>query len=245
MGQERIDLGRGARATATEIAAYEKMAPVTRGYNGVQMSDDKNVGADSLTQEAARANEELVAAIVGGDREAEHTFAVRYLRPVRAMLLARTRNADVAADLVQDVMIEAICGLRRGQLREPAKLAGFVIAIARNMVNGHFRGQMRRPEQLELPDNLPDLQSSAERLEGQEREALALMAISSLESVDKSILQMTLIDGLKPGAIAQRLRLDPNVVRQRKLRATRRVIDFVRRRSQNDSADYLIPGQRT
>jgi len=44
--------------------------------------------------------------------------------------------------------------------------------------------------------------------------------------------------------IAERLRLNPEVVRQRKLRATRRVIEFVRRQSQTDSAVHLVAGQR-
>ena len=207
------------------------------------------VGNDSLTQEAAREaareKEQLVAAIVGGDREAERAFAQRYLGPVRAMLLARSRNPDLAGDLVQDVMIEAICALRRGQLRDPQKLSSFVIAIARNVLNSHFRGEIRRPASLELPDNLPDLTSNIGQVEEQERETLALRAIASLEPLDKSILQMTLIDGLKPGVIAERLRLNPEVVRQRKLRATRRVIEFVRRQSQTDSAVHLVTGRRT
>ncbi len=203
------------------------------------------VGNDSLTPDAAREKEQLVAAIVGGDHEAERAFAQHYLRPVKAMLLARTRNPDLAGDLLQDVMIEAICALRRGQLREPSKLSSFVIAIARNVLNSHFRGEVRRPASLELPDNLPDLSTNANQVEDREREALALRAIASLEPLDKSILQMTLIDGLKPGVIAERLRLNPDVVRQRKLRATRRVIDFVHRQSQRDSTVHLITGQRS
>jgi RNA polymerase sigma factor (sigma-70 family) len=209
------------------------------------MSDEPKVGKDSLTQEAAREKEQLVAAIAGGDREAERAFAQRYLGPVRAMLLARSRNPDLTADLLQDVMIEAICALRRGQLRDPQKLSSFVIAIARNVLNSHFRGDVRRPESLELPDNLPDLASNNSRVEDEERETLALRAIESLEPLDKSILQMTLVDGLKPGVIAERLRLNPELVRQRKLRATKRVIEFVSRQSQTDSAVHLITGRRT
>ena len=55
---------------------------------------------------------------------------------------------------------------------------------------------------------------------------------------------MTLVDGLKPGVIAERLRLNPDVVRQRKLRATRRVIDFVRSPSQTASNVHSIAGQK-
>jgi len=199
----------------------------------------------STTQLSEIDNERLVRAIIDGDRDAERAFAVRCLRPVRAMLLARSRNADVAADLVQDTMIEALCALRRGQLREPSKLSGFVLSVARNVLNNYFRSGIRQPESLELPDNLPDLSDATNRMEDEQREALAIEAIASLDQIDKSILQMTLVDGLKPGVIAQRLRLNPALVRQRKLRATRRVIDFVQRKSQNDSFRHIITGQRS
>ena len=209
------------------------------------MSSDLTIGAGSSSQEAALENERLVGSILAGDQEAERAFALRYMRPIKAMLLARSRNPDLAGDLLQDVMIEALCALRRGQLREPAKLSQFVSAVARNVLNSHFRGEVRRPESLELPDNLPDLSFDAEKAEEQERETLALKAISSLDSLDKTILQMTLVDGLKPGVIAQRLQLNPDVVRQRKLRATRRVIDFVRHQSQNDLSDHIVVGKVT
>jgi len=129
-------------------------------------------------------------------------------------------------------------------LREPAKLSSFVIAIARNLLNSHFRGEVRRPESLELPDNLPDLSPASDLAEEQERESLALNAIASLDPLDRLILQMTLVDGLKPGVIAERLRLNPDVVRQRKLRATRRVIDLVRAESQTGSNIHLVTGPR-
>ena len=209
------------------------------------MSGDHSDGPASTTQLSDMDNERLVQSIMDGDRDAERAFATRYLRPVRAMLTARSRNADVAADLVQDTMIEALCALRRGQLREPAKLTGFVLSVARNVLNNHFRSGTRQPESLDLPDNLPDLSSATDRVEDEEREALAMEAIGSLDQLDKTILQMTLVDGLKPGIIAERLRLNPDLVRQRKLRATRRVIDFVQRKSQNLSFSHIITGQRT
>jgi RNA polymerase sigma factor (sigma-70 family) len=209
------------------------------------MNVDHSDQTASLTHDAAHDNERLVKAIGDGDHEAEREFAARYLRPVKAMLLARSRDPELAADLVQDVMIEAICALRRGQLREPLKLSSFVIAIARNRLNNHYRASIRRPESLEFPDDLPDLSSNSDKLENQEREDLAMNAISGLEPLDKTILQMTLVDGLKPGIIAQRLGLNPDLVRQRKLRATRRVIDFVRRRSQTDLVDHIVVGKVT
>jgi len=208
---------------------------------GIDDFEESN-GRDASARESAQENERLVQAIAEGDREAEHAFAVRYMRPVRAMLLARSRNPELAADLRQDVLIEAICALRRGQLREPAKLTPFVIAIARNVLNSHFRSAGRQPESVELPGDLPDLSSASETKEEQDREAQAMKAISSLDPMDRTILQMTLVDGLKPGVIAKRLGLNPDVVRQRKLRGIRRVTDLLRHQSQTGQSGHINLG---
>ena len=197
-----------------------------------------------LAEEAAAENTRLVLAIGNGDQGAEREFALRFLPRLRAMLLARTRNATVAADLVQDAMIEALCALRRGQLREPGKLTAFVLAIARNVLNSHFRTASRQPESLEFPDNLPDLSSIDERMQSEQRESLAARAIESLDPTDKAILQMTLVHGLKPGVIAERLRLNPDVVRQRKLRATRRVMEFGAKASQHALSNHSVAGKK-
>jgi len=208
------------------------------------MGDDSN-GEDWMLPDGTDGDQARMAAAVSqGDRDAERAFVERYLPRLRALLLARTRNADLASDLLQDVMIEAICALRRGQLREPSKLTAFVMGIARNLLNSHFRAATRQPDSLDLPDDLPDLSSAASKLEDEERESAAMHAIANLETIDRTILQMTLVDGLKPGVIAQKLMLKPEVVRQRKLRATRKIIDFVRGRSQTSAAIHLVTRQK-
>jgi len=221
------------------------MSLLTLSQSDEQMSVEKSGNSGSLTQEAAHDDERLVRAIQDGDPEAEREFAARYLRPVRSMLLARSRDPDLTADLRQDVMMKAIVALRRGQLREPGKLSAFVIAITRNVLNNHYRGAGRRPESLELPENLPDLSIAADHMGEQERESLAMCAIASLDPLDKEILQMTLVEGLKPGVIAERLQLASDMVRQRKLRATRRVTDFIRNKSQMGSSGHIIVGKVT
>jgi RNA polymerase sigma factor (sigma-70 family) len=186
----------------------------------------------------------LVQAIAAGNPDAERDFALRYLPPVRAMFLARLRDPDIAADLKQDVMIEAICALRRGQIQAPEKLTQFVFGIARNCLNNYFRSNSR-VALVELPDDLPDLNAATGQREELDQAHRALRAIESLDSTDSAILRMTLVDGLKPGVIATQLSLKPDVVRQRKLRATRRVIDFVRRESRKGSTDHIQPGRRS
>ncbi|MGD0731332.1 MAG: sigma-70 family RNA polymerase sigma factor [Terracidiphilus sp.] len=187
-----------------------------------------------LAGPAASEEARLALAMGRGDPEAEREFAVRYLPRIRAMMRARLRNSDVAADLVQDVMMESICALRRGRLREPAKLTAFVLAIARNVLYSHFSEAKRLPESLEFPDDLPDLRLASEDVEVEQRRVLAMHAIAQLDPSDKIILRLTLVEGLKPGTIAKQLGLSSDVVRQRKVRATRRVAEFVADRSQNE-----------
>jgi RNA polymerase sigma factor (sigma-70 family) len=206
---------------------------------GEERSDEPRDQADSAIEEGAR----LVTLIAAGDRDAECRFVERYQPRIRAMVMARTRSADAAADLTQDVLMEALCALRRGQLREAAKLSPFVLGIARNLLKGYFRGQARQPEPLDFPDQLPDLRRPPIELE-ERREDAAMRAIASLELLDRTILHLTLLEGMKPGAIAERLQLSSDVVRQRKLRATRRVIDLVKGEpSQKAASIHLVTGR--
>jgi RNA polymerase sigma-70 factor (ECF subfamily) len=205
-------------------------------------SEPSDADLSSTLPQPFQDNAGLVQAIAAGDRQAEQVFVHRYLPPVRAMLLARSRNPDLTQDLRQDVMIEAICALRAGRLNDPEKLTHFVIAIARNLLNNHFRSQ-RRTEAIEAPEDIPDLYSSTQAVEEEERSQRALHAISSLDRLDRDILLLTLVEGLKPGAIADRLGLSSDVVRQRKQRATRRVIDLVRPPSQNQPSRHFIVGR--
>jgi RNA polymerase sigma-70 factor (ECF subfamily) len=180
----------------------------------------------------------LVDAIAAGDSAAEEAFVARFLPLVRAMLITRARNPDIAQDLLQDVMLGAICALRKGQLRDPARLSWFVRGIARNHLNEHFRGKARQTASIEFPDRIPDLSTQRDDAEMNRRETLALAGIERLDPTDKAILQLTLVDGMKPGKIAELLKLSSDVVRQRKLRATRRLIQFVENQSQKLLASY-------
>jgi RNA polymerase sigma factor (sigma-70 family) len=192
-------------------------------------------------QEAA-----LVAAIAAGSPESESVFVARYLPKVRTLLIIRSRNPELARDLQQDVMIEALCALRKGQLREAERLPAFVAGIARNVLNSHFRGQSKIPVHEELPPEVVDKyeENPLDSQEAEQRRQLANQAIASLNEVDRSILQMTLVDNLKPGIIADRLTLSPEMVRQRKLRATRRVVELVRQLSQSERVDHRDTGGR-
>lgn len=173
-----------------------------------------------------RSHSDLVAAILQSDGPAENELVEIFLPRIRAFVWSRTRNPELVNDLAQEVLLSSLCALRSGKLREPANLAAFVYGIARNHLNGALRKiaqERSEPLEGELPHafHTPDYEEEA-------RLGDAHRAIDQLEPADRRILLLTLVDGLKPAAIASAVGMNPVLVRQRKTRALKKVIDFVK-----------------
>jgi RNA polymerase sigma-70 factor (ECF subfamily) len=169
----------------------------------------------------------LAERTLAGDREAESELVRVFSPRVFAMLCARTRDREASRDLLQDVFIALLSALRQGQLREADKLGAFVLGIARNIANSHLRARIRDAQAPLLPDQ-PDTRVSAGAIEASERADLVRRALVELDSTDREILQRTLSQGQKPGAIAEALGLSSEAVRQRKSRAIKKVADYVK-----------------
>ena len=115
-------------------------------------------------------------------------------------------------------------------MREAERLAAFVYGTARNVINNYLRTRSRLPRE----DAIDAEHHSAERqdpFDDTERAALVRQALGNLEAVDRRILLLTLVEGLKPGEIADRLGLTSEVVRTRKSRALKKAIERVKRLS--------------
>ena len=80
----------------------------------------------------------------GEDFAAEARLVERYARGVRIVLDRHTRSAAEAEDLFQETFGLAVAKLRAGELRDPAKLAGFLSSLARNLATEHYRKTIRR-----------------------------------------------------------------------------------------------------
>jgi len=88
--------------------------------------------------------EDLVARIQAGDRRAEERVFEIYGRGVAIILDRHTNGRPEAEDLFQDTFRLVLEKLRRGELREPAALPGFVSQIARSLAIEHYRKATRR-----------------------------------------------------------------------------------------------------
>jgi RNA polymerase sigma factor (sigma-70 family) len=172
--------------------------------------------------------------IVVLDPAAEDQVARAFGPHIFVMALARTRDPDAARDLSQNALLEVLLALRKGQLRDPQKLPGFVCGTARNVINYYLRARSQTPPSEPLGADTPGTNGAqVHDLEKAERLALVRRAVARLESRDQQILRMTLVEGWEPAEIAARLGLSSEVVRQRKSRAVKRVIAVVRNLSRS------------
>ena len=87
---------------------------------------------------------DLVARIATGDPRAEERVVELYGRAVALILDRHTNGRPEAEDLFQDTFRVALEKLRRGELREPEKLPGFLAGIARSLAIEHYRKATRR-----------------------------------------------------------------------------------------------------
>lgn len=91
----------------------------------------------------------IAAAGEGIDAAAESELYRRLAPRVRLYGLRHLRDPHAAHDLMQQVLLMTLERLRKGQLREPDKLASFVLGISRMTVLDIRRGAWRREKLLE------------------------------------------------------------------------------------------------
>jgi len=84
-------------------------------------------------------SQELVERIRRGDLTAEAELVRRFSRGVSAIVRRSSRDRSAVEDVCQETFRVALEKLRRGDMREPHKLPGFIAALARNLVIDHFR----------------------------------------------------------------------------------------------------------
>src|SRR4029450_7631076 len=90
---------------------------------------------------------DLARRIAEGDREAEAEMCRRMGPRIRLYGLRHLRSPSAADDLVQEVLLKVLEALRTARLRDPGKLAHFVLGTCRMTVLD-LRRSSQRQEQL-------------------------------------------------------------------------------------------------
>jgi RNA polymerase sigma factor (sigma-70 family) len=159
----------------------------------------------------------LAALVTEGQRAAENTLASLFYDSVRSFLSSRTRDQHAAAELADDVLMAALLALRKGVVRDPAKIGAFIHGIAVHVANSHLRRQHRQLPVRSLSGDIPDAIAADQVAHADQLDAVHRV-LEALEETDRRILGMLLDEGLSECEVAERMSLKVATVRQRKRR---------------------------
>jgi RNA polymerase sigma-70 factor (ECF subfamily) len=158
-----------------------------------------------------------VAAAGEDAAEAESEICRRLAPRVRLYGLRHLRDASAADDLVQEVLVLTLERLRAGRVREPDRLASFVLGASRLVVRNQRRGRRRREELLDRHAHAFPHHAAPDTLaldRGRLRECLGRLA-----ERERSVLVLTFYAEQASGEIAARLGTSPENVRAVRHRA--------------------------
>jgi RNA polymerase sigma-70 factor (ECF subfamily) len=164
---------------------------------------------------------DLAPRIATGDREAEAELCRRMGPRIRLYGLRHLRSPSAADDLVQQVLMKALEALRSARLREPDKLARFVLGTCRMTVLDLRRNAQRQEAILALFKH--DLVPGAPPLPGAGDDQLA-HCVRALKERERSVIVMTFYDEQTAAETARFLGLSQanvRVIRHRALQQLR------------------------
>ena len=127
---------------------------------------------------------ELVKRIIARDSVAEEELVRRYEKGVAIIIDQILRSRSATEDVSQDTFKIVLTKVRRGDLREPERLSGFVCSVARNAAidyirrTKHLKNQEAIGDAEQIPDPAP---SQLEDLLKQEKADVVRQLINELK----------------------------------------------------------------
>ena len=156
----------------------------------------------------------------GGDHEAEAELFRRMAPRIRLYGLRHLRDEHASDDLTQQVLMTTIEALRAGRLREPDKLASFVLGTCRMTVLNLRRGAERKQRLLEqYAGELPVAAKPAIALDHE----LLQRCVQGLKERERTVVVMSFYDEGTGADVASFLGISEANVRVIRHRAIRQL----------------------
>jgi RNA polymerase sigma-70 factor (ECF subfamily) len=154
---------------------------------------------------------QLRTAIAAGDKDAEAELFLRYRDRIRRKVEAALSSRPDCQDLTNEILEGALATIRSGRFRGDCRLATFIHAVARNKIAEYLR--RRRPEAVELTDEIPSAVPSPEEVtsRGETGEAIRA-ALARLKPKYRRVLYLYYFKGLRVAEIAEQLGVPPRRV---------------------------------
>lgn len=153
----------------------------------------------------------IMAAGLQRDAAAESELCRRFAPRIRLYGRRHLRSEAAAADLVQDVLVMTLQKLRTGALREPDRLASFILGTSRQVAIDGRRSGIRRERILEtFAAEFPMVfDDDAHALDTDHLQR----CLERLPERERAVLVMTFYDDRPADAVGEELRLSAGNVR--------------------------------
>lgn len=162
----------------------------------------------------------IMEARPGEAHHEEQELCIRFARRVRSYGLRHLRDEEAAQDLVQRVLMLALEKLRSGQVREPERIASFILGTARMMARD--MGRRGRKEQ-QIEGSADDFPAEARRLPEPLAGAHLARCLDELSERERTVILLTFFQEQNAGEIAEALSASKGNVRVIRHRAVERL----------------------
>ena len=176
----------------------------------------------------------IVHQCLSGNTEAFALLVEKYKARIFALVYAKVGGFEDAEDIAQDVFIESY--RRLSTLRRWDNFFPWLYSIASNQCKNFHRTRSRRIETVPFDEHTDnhqaDMDAHAEKLRNEQIHE----ALDSLSEIHRQVLVLRYMAGMRSKEIAQTLRVSPNTVNQRLMRARTQLKAVL-----NEEAITMIP----
>jgi RNA polymerase sigma-70 factor (ECF subfamily) len=176
---------------------------------------------------------DVVERVRMGDPSGMEDLYSTFSRGIKFFLYRQLGPQDLD-DKVHDIFLIVTEAIRRGELREPERLMGYVRTVVRRQVAAHIDDAVqarRNCSDSEMRSGLSDRRPNPERsIIDQQNEELAMRVLRSLNRRDRDVLIRFYLDEQAPSQICDEMGLSETQFRLIKSRAKARFGELTRRR---------------
>lgn len=211
------------------------------GFMRWRRVDDPEPEISAAPAEASPDWTRTVDGIRAGDPLAMTELYSVFTRGIRYLLL-RSLGVEEIDDRVHDCFVVVIEAIRSGELRDPARIMGYVRTVVRRHIAAHIEDRAtKRRTDVEFEDSLfgfADWRSNPEeRLAARQRAEIATRVLSGFPVRDREILRRFYLQGQSQEVICEEMGLSYNQFRTIKTRAKARFGKLGKRLAGSDPSD--------
>ena len=152
---------------------------------------------------------------------------------LRALILRRVRDPEVAADILQDAAVTTLEKLRSGEIARPENLGGYLYRVALNHLRNHRRKDRSAVSSADALDELPSAENDADwgNIGGRQWATAARRMLEEMPVArDREILVRFYLDDEDKESICQELQLSEDHFNRVIFRARNRFREFIEHR---------------